>query len=579
MTLFTEGLIIRRDRNILDDVVTGQFDAAEAAFDQAMFENPTSAARRLSELDDAERGEVVRPAMTARGYTSPAVRAEPETPLLTAEQARARIKEEGLDLTVEDSGIRAGALDILIERKREEVKRKLILDNAPASTIPVQLLAGFCASVLDPINVASAFVPIVGEARYASMLARAGQSVAARAAVRAQVGAVEGAVGAAMLEPLILYASARDQADYDLTNSLLNVAFGSVLGGGLHSAGGYISDVRRGTLLDGVKAETPAAQVTAGEAPTVSPQQFALRVDDDPMLALRDSLERGIQADRVRLAEDAGRQARETLIPEIRAELQEIASGKLPNVRDLKIEQGAIQKTLDTLDDTFKVRAKEFQGQRMSRKQAERAARESIAEERQRLNERKAEIESATDVNRQAEIARGELNALQRGEIPQRYQSRIDAETGRIASGFDLRQTARAKAEAAPWQVRESALRAAIAQSVTGRPVNVEAIFDLADPNKRAAALQRLKEPVETVADPEGEVASHAAGETADALDGTELAGAERMLADEQALTDEMAAQAGIDLKPFLREANELAADAETYAAAYRAAALCQLRN
>jgi hypothetical protein len=297
------------------------------------------------------------------------------------------------------------------------------------------------------------------------------------------------------------------------------------------------------------------------------------------MLALRDSLERGIQGDRVRLAEDAGRQAREALIPEIRAELQEIASGKLPNVRDLRAEQGAIQKTLDTLDDTFKVRAKEFQGQRMSRKQAERAARDAIAEERQRLNERKAEIESATDVNRQAEIARGELNALQRGEIPQRYQSRIDAETGRITSGFDLRQTARAKAEAAPWQVRESALRAAVAQSVTGRPVNVEAIFDLADPAKRAAALQRLKEPVEAVAAPEGEVASYAAGETSDALDGTDLDGVERMLADEQALTDEMAVQAGIDLKPFLREADELAADAETYAAAYRAAALCQLRN
>ena len=576
MTLFTEGLIVRRDRNILDDVVTGQFDAAEAAWDQQVFDNPVMAGRRVSELNEAASGEVVRPAMTARGYTSPAVRSAPESPLLTAEQARARIKEEGLDLTVEDSGIRAGALDILIERKREEVKRKLILDNAPASTIPIQLLAGLGASLIDPVNVASAFIPVVGEARYASMLANA-TSRAARIGVRARVGAVEGAVGAAMLEPLVLYASAQDQSDYGAVDSLLNVAFGSVMGGGLHSAGGYISDVRRGTLLDGVKAESPAI---TGQAPAkISPQQFALRVDEDPMLALRDSLERGIQGDRVRMAEDAGRQAREALMPEIRAELQEIASGKLPNVRDLKIEQGAIQAKIDTLDDTFKVRAKEFQGQRMSRKQAERAARESIAEERQRLNERKAEIESATDVNRQAEIARGELNALQRGEIPQRYQSRIDAETGRITSGFDLRQTARAKAEAAPWQVRESALRAAVAQSVTGRPVNVEALFDLADPAKRAAALQRLKEPVETVADPEGEVASYAAGETSDALDGTDLEGAERMLADEQALTDEMAAQAGIDLKPFMREADELAADAETYAAAYRAAALCKLRN
>ena len=579
MTLFTEGLVVRRDRNLLDDVVTGQFDAAEAAWDQQAFENPVAAARRLAQLDEAEQGRVVRPAMTARGYTSPAVRAEPETPLLTAEQARARIKEEGLDLTVDDAGIRAGALDILIERKREETKRKFILDNAPASTVPVQLLAGFAASALDPINVASAFVPVVGEARYASMLARAGQSVAARAAVRAQVGAIEGAVGAAMVEPLILYASARDQADYDLTNSLLNVAFGSALGGGLHSAGGLLGDLRRGNLLDAVKAEAPEIAPSVSATPRAAAQEFALRVDENPMLALRDSLERGIAADRVRLAEDAGRQAREALIPEIRAELSEVAAGRLPNVRDIRTEQVAVQRTLDTLDDTFKARAKEFQGQRMSRKQAERAARDAIAEERQRLNERKAELESATDVNRQAEIARGELNALQRGEIPQRFQERIDAETNRIASGFDLRQTARSKAEAAPWQVRETALRAAVAQSVTGRPVNVEAIFDLADPAKRAAALQRIKEPVETVADPEGEIAGYAADETAKMLDGTDLPGAQKMLDDELALTEEIAAQAGLDVAPYLRDANVLAADAETYAAAYRAAALCQLRT
>ncbi|MFP5337514.1 MAG: hypothetical protein ACLGIW_03300 [Gammaproteobacteria bacterium] len=574
MTLFTDGLVIRRDRNLLDDVVTGQFDAAEAAFDQAMFENPTSAARRIGELNRAEQGEVISPAYPAYGI--PERRAEPETPLLTAEQARARIKEEGLDLTVEDTGIRAGALDILIERKREEVQRKLILDNAPASTIPVQLLAGFGASLLDPINIASAFVPVVGEARYASMLANA-TSRAARLGVRARVGAVEGAVGAAMVEPLVLFASAQDQADYGAVDSLLNIAFGSAMGGGLHSVGGYISDVRRGTLLEGVRAETPAPQAATVDAPT--PQQFALRVDDDPMLALRESLERGIQADRVRLAEDAGRQARETLIPEIRAELSEVAAGRLPNAEAMQAERVAVQERLESLDATLGERIEELRSRGENPVQAVNKARQSIAEERKRLIARDAELEEAADTGRQAEIARRDLEGLERGEIPQRYQSRIDAETGRITSGFDLRQTARAKAEAAPWQVRESALRAAIAQSVTGRPVNVEAIFDLADPNKRAAALQRLKEPVETVADPEGEVASYAAGETSDALDGTDLEGAERMLADEQALTDEMAAQAGIDLKPYLREANELAADAETYAAAYRAAALCQLRN
>lgn len=576
MTLFTDGLVIRSDRNLLDDVVTGQFDAAEAAFDQALFENPTSALNRIGELNRAEQGAVVRPAYPAYGIEER--RAEPETPLLTAEQARARIKDEGLDLTVEDSGIRAGALDILIERKREEVKRKLILDNAPSSTVPVQLLAGFAASAVDPINIASAFIPIVGEARYASMLARAGSSVAARAAVRAQVGAVEGAVGAALVEPLILAASAQDQADYDMTNSLLNVAFGGILGGGLHSAGGLIGDIRRGNLLEEIKVEAPAVE---GVAPAARPssQEFALRVDEDPMLALRDSLERGISADRVRLAEDAGRQAREALIPDIRAELTEVAAGRIANAPALKAEQAAIQERLDSIDSTLSDRIESLRSAGVNPVEAVANARQSIAEERKRLTARKAELETATDVTRRSEVARSELEALQRGEIPQRYQSRIEAETGRIASAFDLRQTARAKAEAAPWQVRESALRTAIAQAVTGKPIDVESVFNLADPAKRAAALQRIKEPVETVADPEGELAGYAADETGKMLDGTDLPGAQQMLDDELAITQEMAAQVGLDVAPYVRDADVLVADAETYAAAYRAAALCQLRK
>lgn len=578
MTLYLDGNIVDPDYDLLRDSVTGQFDAAEAAWDQQAFDNPVMAARRISELADAEQGEVIRPAMTARGYTSPAVRAEPESPMLPAEVARARVKEEGLDLSIDDGGIREGVLDILVERKRAEAQRKFLLDNAPASTIPVQLLAGFAASAIDPINIASAFIPVVGEARYASMLANA-TTRAARFGVRARVGALEGAVGAAMVEPLVLYASAQDQADYDITNSLLNVAFGSVLGGGLHAAGGLATDIRRGSLLEQARAESLASAPAGVEARATTPEIALRRGDDDPMLRLSDSLARGIEADRARIAEASAIQARDDLIPQIRAELQAVAEGRLPNVADLKGERSAINRSLSTLDESFRDRAKAFQQQGLTRKQAERAARDAITEERQRLTERGLEVDDAMAGNRSAEQARAELSRLERGEIPERYQARIDEAAGKAASGFELRQTARAMAESAPWQVRESALRAAVAQAVTGRPVDVEPIFHLADPAKRQAALERIKEPIRTVSDPEGEVAAYMADETANSLDGTDLEGAERMLSDEQALTDEMAAQAGIDLKPFLREAEELAADAETYAAAYRAAALCQLRN
>ncbi len=49
---------------------------------------------------------------------------------------------------------------------------------------------------------------------------------------RAVRGAVEGAVGASVLEPFIYGVAQKVQADYDLYDSFMNVGFGTVLGGG-----------------------------------------------------------------------------------------------------------------------------------------------------------------------------------------------------------------------------------------------------------------------------------------------------------------------------------------------------------
>lgn len=576
MTLFTDGLIVRPGRNILDDVATGQLDAAEAAFDQALFENPTTALRRINELRTAEEGQIVQQAHPA--YNVPEVRAEPETPLLTPEEARKRVADSGLDITVDNTGIREGALNILLERKRAERERQVVLQNAPSSTVPIQIAAGFAASAIDPINIASAFIPVVGEARYAAALGRA-TTTAGRFAARARLGAVEGAVGAAVVEPLVLYASAQDQSDYDLTDSLANIAFGGVLGGGLHGAGGFISDLRKTRVLDDVVKEVSTAP-DGTTVPRRAPYELALqRGDDDPMLVLRESLDKAVEADRPRIAEAASRQATEELLPTFRAELEEVAAGRLVNVADLKAEQAGIAKRIEALDETFQVRAKEFQSQRMSRKQAEQAARNAIAEERKSLSERDAEIAGALDTNRQAELARADLGRMSRGEIPERFNQRIAERSGKIASGFELRDTARIRAEAAPWQVRQNALKAAVSQAVTGRPIDVEAIFDLADPIKRADAMASLKKPAQRAVDQEAELSSRTVDESVQADRPVDLEQAEKALADELELTQEMADQAGLDLAPFLKEADEQIADAETYAAAYRAAALCQLRN
>lgn len=583
MTLFTDGLIRRPDRNLLDDVVTNQFDAATTAFDQAMFDNPTNASRRINELTGAQDGPLITPAYPA--YNIPEVRGEPETPVLPAEEARRRVAESGLDINIDETGIREGALDILLERKRDERQRQIVLQNAPTSTMPVQLLAGFAASAIDPINLASAFIPVVGEARYASMLASA-TSKAGRFAVRARVGAAQGAVGAAAVEPLILYASAQDQADYGITDSLLNVAFGTVLGGGLHATGGLITEVRQSKLLSDISTEAAipdATPVQAVEAAPFERTQLAdaiSRGDESPMVALRESLSRAIEADKQRIIEEARAQAIDEFTGSLAGELEETISGRSPNVGTLRAEQAQVRQSLADLEDRFKPLAKELQGQRMSRKQAEKAAREAIEQERQQLTARDQGLTESLDGNRQAEIARAELSGLRRGELPERYAAKVDERAQQIAAGFNPRQTARAVAEAAPWHVRESALRSAVAQSMTGRPVDIEALFDLGSPAKRDAAMTRIKQPAPPTPDAEGVAISQRADQAIkEASSADELVTLQQSLADDLAIAQEMADQVGLDLVPLLRDADTLVNDATTFSAAFRAAAVCQLRS
>jgi hypothetical protein len=104
--------------------------------------------------------------------------------------------------------------------------------------------AGLAASILDPINIASAFIPGVREARIAAALGGAA-GAGGRASVRALSGASSGFLGAAAVEPLNFFLSQKDKDDYDMGDVLTNLAFGTILGGGLNTTIGAVRD-RRG---------------------------------------------------------------------------------------------------------------------------------------------------------------------------------------------------------------------------------------------------------------------------------------------------------------------------------------------
>ncbi len=234
----------------LEDYTSDLGTALDATAEQIWIENPTSSIARLEELSGATKTDKERSfrqggLLGGVGYSAAGPLDDTlDSPMVSKADADKRVQESGVSLKIGENGIPDRALNILIERKREEVKRRAVINSAPEDfwSGAAQISTGLAVSLADPINVASAFVPIVGEARYAKMIASATSAVG-RAGVRAGVGAVEGAVGAAIVEPLILGAAAAEQSEYGMYDSFLNLTFGAVLGGGLHTGLGAVGDV------------------------------------------------------------------------------------------------------------------------------------------------------------------------------------------------------------------------------------------------------------------------------------------------------------------------------------------------
>lgn len=178
------------------------------------------------------------------------------------------------------------ALNIIIERKREQRMRQDVIARTPWSLTgtPVRGLGMLAANLLDPANIATAYIPVIGQARYAALL-RGAAGAGGRATVRAGVGATEGAIGAALVEPAIIAGRRYLDDDYAMSDSLLNVAFGGALGGGLHVVGGAIGDAlapgrwaATRTIDDAVTgADLPRPRTDRGEPAPGSAADIAAR--------------------------------------------------------------------------------------------------------------------------------------------------------------------------------------------------------------------------------------------------------------------------------------------------------------
>lgn len=351
--IYTGGAPSRSDI-MLEELPAPLGQALGATAEDVWLRSPLSSLFKSSELDIARYG---TSGTGAEGFED-----RPATPYIPAAQAREKVKNAGVKLDLPDEPVPEGYVDLLIERKSAEMARKDAIARAPGGfwAGAAKIGTGIGVSLLDPINVASAFIPIVGEARFAGLTASMGLTGA-----RAVRGAAEGAVGAAMVEPIVLGAAAAEQADYGLADSFSNVAFGTVIGGGLHVGAGAVGD----WVAKGRPAQT--APAAAGAIPqhldTLTHDQRAsiLRVaisqafdgrsvDIDPMLGrdFRPEPPRTVSAT-VGGAMDAAEAPIRLRVDERTAQIDAIVRREHPDVADnmsrISAERDAITARLEQL--------------------------------------------------------------------------------------------------------------------------------------------------------------------------------------------------------------------------------------
>ena len=229
-----------------DQFQTGMLESLAEVAKDAWKYNPVSSAIRLSELE-LNRGR------------------DTNEPLIDRQKLNDEYGKYNLFFEQDE---KQSTVDIIVSRKKAERERQSIIQRGPEGFLPAtaKLATSLVTSIADPINLAMMFIPIVGEARFASMVARAGLTKA-----RFAKGATEGLVGIAAVEPLVYTAATREQSDYGLMDSLLAVTFGGVLGGGLHVGIGKLKDFNtHRKFKKKIKEAREKAGITDGEDPGFS---------------------------------------------------------------------------------------------------------------------------------------------------------------------------------------------------------------------------------------------------------------------------------------------------------------------
>lgn len=155
----------------------------------------------------------------------------------------------------------------------------------------------------------------------------------------------------------------------------------------------------------------------------------------DPDLTARDALQELERVGTPRNIDEARLFAQRELEPAFREELIAEASNKLAKgeVKQLQKELRDLEKKIADLDKDFKVTAKRAnQKKGVTRKQAEKQARQATDADRQTLEAQRQRVTGQLDAHARAAQAEADLTRIDNGQIPNRYQAPIEGRANEL---------------------------------------------------------------------------------------------------------------------------------------------------
>ena len=434
---------------------------------------------------------------------------DPNSTIVSKSDAETRLKEYGVkSINVPDSGVTQTFLDHVISERRETLAKQQIAMSAPSGWVatPLNFAANLAGSMADPGNVALALVPFGGEAKAATMLGRFGE--------RLSTGARLGAAQAIATVPLTAQA---EGDDFTYGNALESTFFNTIAGGLMHAGGGLISDVvrsrRAGTVENPAASQDVQPVADAQPTPVFTPENIPAGVNI-PESGTNADLSASIARDAEAYAYS---RAYDDVVPEYMARQQELQTGSIDNVADLRTELVTNNRQSEALDATLAQRTTEYQAQRMKFKAARARAQRDIEVEKDAITARNQEITQQIERNAAAEQAKGREAQLSRKEIPDDLAPLIAQRAQQIRESMQMSpvagavRTASAAVREADWSVNQQAYRGALAHMMEGRSPDIEPFYDLHKPALRERAIQRIQNPVR-----QADEGSRAVSESAD---------------------------------------------------------------